>query len=109
MSMLEDAFLNPLAILGDQDLIFGFQGLGFKTYPLKDQQQLESILREIIEKKFAICLVQENIFELGKEKFELYRHSALPVFIPFGKGVTSQVLHNMVGAIKLRATGVIER
>ena len=107
--MPEDTFLNPLAILGDHDLIFGFKGLGFETYALKGPAELENILREIIEKKFAICLVQENIFELGKEKFELYRHSALPVFIPFGKGATSQVLHNMIGAIKLRATGVIER
>lgn len=107
--MLKDLSLdNPLAIIGDQDAVLGFKALGFNAYPLKEIQEFNTILEEILKQKPVVCLVQDNIYVLAQEQINNYRNLPLPVFIPFTKNLKDRgLLENFIKDIRLRATGTI--
>jgi vacuolar-type H+-ATPase subunit F/Vma7 len=96
---------NPLAIVGEEDIVSGFRGLGFKVYVVNEQQALKSILPEIIENKIGICLVQDEIYSAGENEINSYKNLALPVFIPFSKTIQTDLLDGIIKKIRLRATG----
>jgi len=106
---MPDEFLldNPLAIVGDEDAVLGFQGLGFKIYSVTDSMGFKAALDDIIENKVGICLVQDNIYRAGQEHIDTFKNLAFPIFIPFSKTAQNNLLQNLVRDIRLRATGAL--
>ena len=103
--MAEQILENSLAILGHPDIILGFKALGFAMYPSQEPEDLPQLLDQIISDKVAICLVEEEIFVLARDKIDSYRHLPLPIFIPFAKDKRTEVLDSITREIRLRATG----
>jgi vacuolar-type H+-ATPase subunit F/Vma7 len=87
---------NPLAIVGEEDIVSGFQALGFKVY---------TDLNAALADKPAICLVQDEIYRQSEDLISSYRQAAIPAFIPFGKNAEMSLLEKIVRDIRLRATG----
>lgn len=98
---------NPLAIVGDEDVVLGFRALGFKVYPVKEPAGFKAALDDIIENKFGICLVQDNIYRAGQEHIDNFKHLAFPILIPFSKTAQNNLLQNLIRNIRLRATGAL--
>jgi len=96
---------KPLAVIGDEDAVAGFKALGFKVYAVKEPQEFSVILDKTVNEKFAICLVQDNLYQALESRINSYRHLALPIFIPFAKDAKMVLLDNVVKSIRLRATG----
>ena len=96
---------NPLAVIGDEDLVLGFRALGFRAYVVKETQTFKTILAEIIQNKTGICLVQEDVYIRYREDIDNYRNLSFPIFIPFSKTAQTGLLDSMVKAIRLKATG----
>lgn len=98
---------KPLVIVGDEDIVMGFQALGFQVYPLKEESDFTKILDEIVEKKAAVCLIQEEIYRANQELINKYKSLALPVFMPFGGNGKSNLLDIIIKDIRLKATGAL--
>jgi len=96
---------KPLAIIGEEDLVSGFRALGFSVYPVTGPEEFSKALVEALDSKPAICLVQDTVYRQQKERIDVYRSAALPVFIPFAKNGEVPLLEEMVKGIRLRATG----
>jgi vacuolar-type H+-ATPase subunit F/Vma7 len=96
---------NPLAIVGDEDAVLGFMALGFKVYAVKEPQQCNAILDEVVGSRAAVCLVQDNIYSLAHEQINSYKGRLLPIFIPFAKSGKLDLLDNILKEIRLKATG----
>lgn len=96
---------NPLVIIGDEDVVLGFVALGFKVYAVKEPQEFNLALDEVVRQKVGVCLVQDNIYNLAQDQINSYRNLALPIFIPFTKSAKTALLDNIVKDIRLRATG----
>jgi vacuolar-type H+-ATPase subunit F/Vma7 len=96
---------RTLAIIGEEDVVMGFEALGFRAYAIKDPQELNTVLADATSHKFAICLVEENIYRAHEAEINSYRGLALPVFIPFSKDIKTTFLDSMLREIRLRATG----
>lgn len=106
MSMLEEnSSINPLAIIGDEDVVLGFQALGFKIYTAQAPQEFRLILDEIVRSNAAICLVQDNIYSAKLDQISEYKKLPLPIFIPFLKTAKTDLLETMIKNIRLKATG----
>lgn len=104
--MLKETSLEkPFAIIAEEDVACGFKVLGFKTYAVGQPQECRVILEEIVKEGYAICLVQDNVYQSLEEEISVYKHLALPVFIPFVKNLKTDLLDNLVRDIRLRATG----
>jgi vacuolar-type H+-ATPase subunit F/Vma7 len=104
--MLNEALYNPLAIVGDEDLVKGFKALGFGIYSPKNSEELIQILAYLVKEKIAVCLVQDSLYHSHQDKINAYRNLAFPIFLPFSKSVDTDLLNEMVKEIKVRATGV---
>ncbi|KPK39660.1 MAG: hypothetical protein AMJ78_08145 [Omnitrophica WOR_2 bacterium SM23_29] len=98
---------NSLAIIGDEDVVLGFEAFGFKVYSLKEPQQFKAILAEVLKEKAAVCLLQDDIYNSVQDEINSYRSLPLPVFIPFSKTGQADLLDNIIKDIKLKATGTI--
>jgi vacuolar-type H+-ATPase subunit F/Vma7 len=96
---------NPLAVLGDKDLVLGFKALGFKVWAAEDSQGYKTALDEIIANRVAVCMVQDNIYQAIKDQINNYKSLPLPVFIPFSKTKDTRLLDGILKDIRLKATG----
>lgn len=105
--MPEETLLeNPLAIIGEEDAVSGFRAFGFKTYSLKTKDEFKSIIDEIARSKIAVCLVEDDIYNLAKEEIDLYKNLPLPVFLPFSRKLLEKdLLNEIVKDIRIKATG----
>ncbi|HOX54084.1 MAG: V-type ATP synthase subunit F [Candidatus Omnitrophica bacterium] len=105
--MPEELLNNKIAVVGDEDLVLGFEALGFNIYPLKKPEDFKSVIEKLIESNITICLIQDSIYNANIEKINSFRQLTLPVFVPFSKDANSILLDNILKDIRLKATGAL--
>lgn len=98
---------ESLVIFGQSDIVSGFKALGFTVYPLKDAGEFEGFLSQAAARNAQICLVQDSFYRSGQEAIQAYKGKPFPVIIPFSPTSGSGMLNEIVGAIRLKATGVL--
>lgn len=96
---------KPLVIIGNEDIVVGFESLGFKAYPAKEKQECKHAVAEVVEDKAMVCLLQEELYPLVKDEINACKNAPLPVFIPFTKEKVGTLLDTIIKDIRLRATG----
>lgn len=103
-----DLLNNPLAIVGDADIVSGFKALGFKVYPVIPGDDLSKVFERVVSENAGVCLVQEDVYTAGKNEIQVYQSMPLPIFIPFAKTGEIALLDELVKGVKLRATGTLK-
>jgi len=99
---------KPFVIVGDEDRIAGFRALGFKACGVKSPEGAKEILTGIAKDgAVAVCLVQDDIYKALGAEIDHYRRAPLPVFIPFSKDKTTEVMDGLIKEIRLKATGTV--
>jgi len=99
---------GKIAVLGDTDFVMPFSALGVDTYPVgQTAQQINESAKKIIEGKYALVVVAENIAPAAEEVFSAYQDMPTPciVVVPFtteSEGFATQALGE---ALKI-ATGI---
>lgn len=96
---------KTLAIIGSEDVVLGFKGLGFKTYSPRTAEELKEILGRIVREGCLICLLEEELYKTARGEIDSFKNLALPVFMPFSKDGSMPGLDGIVKNIRLRATG----
>lgn len=96
---------NPLAIIGQEDMVSGFKALGFKVYCRQGQKDLSTIFAEIVQQNCAVCLIEDTIYRESEDQINTYKSLPLPIFIPFSKDIEASLLENIIKDIRIRATG----
>ncbi len=96
---------NPLAIIGNEDVILGFKALGFNTYSPGGAEDLKIILANLVKENCGVCLIQDDYYKTAQEDIDYFRSLLLPVFIPFSRDGGMAGLKRRVKDIRLRATG----
>jgi vacuolar-type H+-ATPase subunit F/Vma7 len=98
---------ESLVIFGQDDIVSGFKALGFTVYAVKEPEEFKAALSEAVNKNAQICLVQDAFYRSGLDAIQLYKGKPLPVVIPFSPTGKSDLLNEIVGGIRLKATGVL--
>lgn len=99
---------GKIAVLGNTDFVMPFSALGLDTYATADTvDDIKENANKIIESKYALVVVAENIAPKTEEVFSDYQKTPTPciVVVPFtteSKGFATQALGE---AIKM-ATGI---
>ena len=99
---------GKIAVLGDTDFVMPFSALGVDTYPVgQTAQQINESAKKIIDGKYALVVVAENIAPAVEEVFSAYQDTPTPciVVVPFtteSKGLATQAL----GEVLKMATGI---
>ncbi|MHC4072281.1 MAG: V-type ATP synthase subunit F [Planctomycetota bacterium] len=99
---------GKIAVLGDTDFVMPFSALGLDTYATADTvDDITENANKIIEGKYALVVVAENIAPKAEEVFSDYQNTPTPciVVVPFtteSKGFATQAL----GEVLRLATGI---
>ncbi len=99
---------GKIAVLGDTDFVMPFSAMGLDTYATGDTaDDIAENAKKIIEGKYALVVVAENIAPMAEEVFSTYHNTPTPciVVVPFtteSEGFATQALGE---AIKM-ATGI---
>ena len=99
---------GKIAVLGDTDFVMPFSALGLDTYATADTtDDIAENAKKVIDGKYALVVVAENIAPMTEEVFSDYQNTPTPciVVVPFtteSEGFATQALGE---AIKM-ATGI---
>lgn len=97
---------EKVAIIGEADIVFPLRVLGIKVFSPKNVEEAKAMIREIEEKKYALCLVQESLFDALKEEREALRDKFCPVVVGFSdhRKITDHLAKAMK-ELAVKATG----
>jgi len=99
---------GKIAVIGDTDFVMPFSALGLDTYATADTvDDITENANKIIEGKYALVVVAENIAPTAEDVFSTYHNTPIPciVVVPFtteSKGFATQTL----GEVLRLATGI---
>ena len=85
--------MNKIAVMGDQDSIYGFAALGLVPFSITDPQTAEKKLRELAEGgDYAVIYITEALAAKIEPEIERYRSAGLPavILIPGASGNTGR-------------------
>ncbi len=100
--------VGKVAVLGSRDFVMPFSALGLDTYPVgRTAGDITESARKIIDDKYVLVVVAENIAEVAEEVFSAQENMPTPciVVVPFtteSEGFATRAL----GAVLKMATGI---
>ncbi|HJC47178.1 MAG TPA: V-type ATP synthase subunit F [Candidatus Lachnoclostridium pullistercoris] len=87
--------MYKIAVMGDQDSIYGFAALGLVPFSITDPQTAERKLRELAEGgDYAVIYITEALAAQIEAEIDRYRSAGLPaiILIPGASGNTGRGL-----------------
>lgn len=73
--------MYKIAVMGDQDSIYGFATLGLDTFPVSDPAAAGKKLRELAETSYAVIYITEALAVQLTAEIDHYRSIRLPAII----------------------------
>lgn len=85
--------MYKIAVVGDNDSIYGFASLGLTVFPVEDDMSTEEasrILHTIVEGEYGIIYITENLAKRLERDIAKYDNQLMPaiILIPGVKGNT---------------------
>ena len=99
---------GKIAVFGDSDFVMPFSALGVDTYSVEAQSEVvRETAEEILQKRYGLIVVAENVAVLAGETFEKTERQATPcvLVVPFtteSEGFATKAL----GRLLKIATGI---
>lgn len=82
--------MYKIAVVGDKESILGFSAIGMDIYPAYEEEEIKSIIPQLIEENYAIIYITENVRIKAEKYLEKLKKSKIPaiVTIPNNTGST---------------------
>jgi len=99
---------GKVAVLGDADFVMPFSAMGLDTYAVgREAGDITDSARKIIDDKYALVVVAENIAPAAEEVFSAQRNLPTPciVVVPFTT-VSAGFATKALGEVLKMATGI---
>jgi len=99
---------SKIAVLGDTDFVMPFSALGVDTYPVSQKNdEIAESARKIIDGKYALVVVAENIAPAAEQIFSDYQNMPTPciVVVPVTTESGGFATQSLEKALKM-ATGI---
>ncbi len=98
---------GKIAVLGDTDFVTPFAALGVDTYTVTDEADVIENAKKIIQGKYALILVAENIAPAADTVLADYEGSATPcvLVVPFTAESEGFATEALAKVLKM-ATGI---
>ncbi len=100
--------LGKAAALGNEDFVMPFTALGLISFAVEnDPQQIRLVAQKIIDEKFSLVVVAEDVAHAAKDIFDQTDSVALPciVVVPFTTESTGFATASLGKSLKM-ATGI---
>ncbi len=95
---------NAIAVLGSSDFVMPFSALGVDTFDVTDESQsIVDSAKKILEEKYSLVVVAENIAPQAEQVFVAVRQKTLPcvLVVPFTTESEGFATRSLGRALKL--------
>jgi vacuolar-type H+-ATPase subunit F/Vma7 len=95
---------NKIAVLGNSDFVMPFSALGLDTFGVSDEQQsIVEAAKKILDEKYPLVVVAENIAPQAEQVFSAVRKKTLPavLVVPFTTESTGFATRSLGQALKM--------
>ena len=92
--------MYKIAVLGDRDSIYGFATLGLDTFPVKNADEGEDVLKRLAMTDYAVIYITESLKAKIEDEIAKYKDQKLPAIIPI-PGVSGNTGQGMVDVKRL--------
>lgn len=85
--------MYKIAVMGDQDSIYGFAALGLEPFSVTDPQEAERTLRDLAQGEYAVIYITEALAAQIEPAIDRYRSAGLLpaiILIPGASGNTGR-------------------
>ena len=99
---------SKIAVIGNKDFVMPFSALGVDTFATGQvRDEIAENAKKIIEGRYALIVIAENIAPAVEEFFEDYQNTPTPciIVVPFTTEPTGVATKNLSEALKI-ATGI---
>ncbi|MHC1747014.1 MAG: V-type ATP synthase subunit F [Cellulosilyticaceae bacterium] len=73
--------MYKIAVMGDQDSIYGFAALGFTPYPVNQREEAAKLLLQLVNENYAIIYITEALEVLLESEISKFTTLKLPIII----------------------------
>ncbi len=97
---------DKVAVIGEPDLVFAFKAMGLKVFSPQSLEEARKAIEVVKEKKFALCFLDERLFEPLSDELRALKDKFCPVVVGFSdyRKVTDY-LEKMIRDMAVKATG----
>ncbi|MCX8160295.1 MAG: hypothetical protein N3G18_05110 [Candidatus Saccharicenans sp.] len=95
-----------IAVIGDRDFCAPFKVLGLSVLTPATPDEARSFLAQVVQEKYAICLIQETWLEVLKSEVAELSHKFSPVCLGFSDfRASSEAVENLMKELSIKAIG----
>lgn len=89
--------MYKIAVLGDNDSIYGFVALGIHIKPVNSKDEAAKALKELVDEQYAIIYVTESYYIMLESEINQYKTNIIPaiIVIPGVSGNTGVGMSNV--------------
>lgn len=73
--------MYKIAVIGDKESILGFSAIGMDIYPAYEEEDVKNILPKLIEEKYAIIYITENVSIKSEKYLEKIKKEKIPAIV----------------------------
>ncbi len=73
--------MHKVAVMGDQDSIYGYKTLGLSVFPETDKEEAIKKLKSLADGGYAVIFITEKLADQIQEAIDHYRNMMLPAII----------------------------
>ncbi|MCR5637670.1 MAG: V-type ATP synthase subunit F [Lachnospiraceae bacterium] len=73
--------MHKVAVMGDQDSIYGYKTLGLSVFPETDKEEAIKKLKSLADGGYAVIFITEKLADQMQEVIDHYRNMMLPAII----------------------------
>ena len=73
--------MHKVAVMGDQDSIYGYKTLGLSVFPETDKEEAIKKLKSLADGGYAVIFITEKPADQIQEVIDHYRNMMLPAII----------------------------
>lgn len=73
--------MHKVAVMGDQDSIYGYKTLGLSVFPETDKEDAIKKLKSLADGGYAVIFITEKLADQIQEVIDHYRNMMLPAII----------------------------
>ncbi|MDI6848357.1 MAG: V-type ATP synthase subunit F [Candidatus Saccharicenans sp.] len=98
--------VGRVAVIGDRNFCAPFKVLGLSVLTPENPDQARTMLAQVVQEKYAVCLIQETWLEVLKPEVAELSHKFAPVCVGFSDfRASSESVENLMRELSIKAIG----
>ena len=85
--------MYKIAVIGDQESVYGFSSLGIDIFPAYSGDEAKSLINKLAEENYAVIYITEALAKDASETIEKYSREITPAIIGYQTFISKALIN----------------